>query len=114
MTDEEMDRIDQNRRHFLTVATAVTGLAGAAAVAVPFLSSLKPSARAQALGEELAAQPRQAVASMLQAIVGFETRSLEESIADEQAAAAASRGSADAQEGMRAFLEKRKPVFNQG
>lgn len=50
MTDEEMDRIDQNRRHFLTVATAVTGLAGAAAVAVPFLSSLKPSARAQALG----------------------------------------------------------------
>jgi ubiquinol-cytochrome c reductase iron-sulfur subunit len=50
MTDDEMDRIDQNRRHFLTVATAVTGLAGAGAVAVPFLSSLKPSARAQALG----------------------------------------------------------------
>lgn len=50
MTDDEMDRVDQNRRHFLTVATAVTGLAGAAAVAVPFLASLKPSARAQALG----------------------------------------------------------------
>jgi ubiquinol-cytochrome c reductase iron-sulfur subunit len=50
MTDDEMDRIDQNRRHFLTVATAVTGLAGAGAAAIPFLSSLKPSARAQALG----------------------------------------------------------------
>ena len=47
MTDDDLDR---NRRHFLTVATAVTGAAGAAMVAVPFLSSLKPSARAQALG----------------------------------------------------------------
>lgn len=50
MTDDDMDQIDRNRRHFLTVATAVTGIAGAAVLAVPFLSSLKPSARAQALG----------------------------------------------------------------
>ena len=38
------------RRHFLTVATAVTGAAGAVATAVPFVASFKPSARAQALG----------------------------------------------------------------
>jgi len=38
------------RRHFLTVATAVTGGAGALATAVPFVASFKPSARAQALG----------------------------------------------------------------
>jgi ubiquinol-cytochrome c reductase iron-sulfur subunit len=38
------------RRHFLTVATAVTAGAGAAATAVPFVKSFKPSARAQALG----------------------------------------------------------------
>ena len=38
------------RRHFLTVATAVTGGVGAIATAVPFLASFKPSARAQALG----------------------------------------------------------------
>lgn len=38
------------RRHFLTVATAVTAGAGAAATAVPFVVSFKPSARAQALG----------------------------------------------------------------
>ena len=38
------------RRHFLTVATVVTGGAGAIATAVPFVSSFKPSARAQALG----------------------------------------------------------------
>ena len=47
MTEDDLDR---NRRHFLSVATAVTGAAGAGFVAVPFLSSLKPSARAQALG----------------------------------------------------------------
>jgi ubiquinol-cytochrome c reductase iron-sulfur subunit len=38
------------RRHFLTVATAVTGGVGVIATAVPFVSSFKPSARAQALG----------------------------------------------------------------
>jgi ubiquinol-cytochrome c reductase iron-sulfur subunit len=38
------------RRHFLTVATVVTGGAGVIATAVPFVASFKPSARAQALG----------------------------------------------------------------
>jgi ubiquinol-cytochrome c reductase iron-sulfur subunit len=50
MSEDDADRIDRNRRHFLAVATAVTGAFGAGMVAVPFLSSLKPSARAQALG----------------------------------------------------------------
>ncbi len=44
------DDVDRNRRHFLTVATAVTGGAGIVLASIPFLSSLKPSARAQALG----------------------------------------------------------------
>lgn len=48
MSDEEA--LDRNRRHFLTVAAAVTGGVGVAAAAIPFLSSLKPSARARALG----------------------------------------------------------------
>jgi ubiquinol-cytochrome c reductase iron-sulfur subunit len=42
--------VDNGRRHFLVVATTVTGVAGAALTAVPFLASWKPSARAQALG----------------------------------------------------------------
>ena len=50
MNEEDVDRIDQNRRHFLAVATAVTGAVGVGFAAIPFLSSLKPSARAQALG----------------------------------------------------------------
>lgn len=44
------DDVDRNRRHFLTIATAVTGGAGIVLASVPFLASLKPSARAQALG----------------------------------------------------------------
>jgi ubiquinol-cytochrome c reductase iron-sulfur subunit len=44
------DDVDRSRRHFLTVATAVTGGVGAAIAAIPFLVSLRPSARAQALG----------------------------------------------------------------
>ena len=47
---EAEDNTDGGRRHFLLVATTVTGLAGAALTAVPFLASWRPSARAQALG----------------------------------------------------------------
>src|SRR5690606_4317017 len=47
MTEDDVDR---NRRHFLTVLTAVTGGVGIVAAAVPFLASLRPSARALALG----------------------------------------------------------------
>ena len=46
----DVEQVDGGRRHFLVVATTVTGLAGAAMTAVPFLASWKPSARAQALG----------------------------------------------------------------
>jgi ubiquinol-cytochrome c reductase iron-sulfur subunit len=46
----EAEQVDGGRRHFLLVATTVTGIAGAALTAVPFLASWKPSARAQALG----------------------------------------------------------------
>lgn len=46
----EADNVDGSRRHFLLVATTVTGLVGAGMTAVPFLASWKPSARAQALG----------------------------------------------------------------
>ncbi len=42
--------VNSSRRHFLSVATAVTGGVGVAIGLAPFLISLKPSARAQALG----------------------------------------------------------------
>jgi len=46
----EEEKLDRNRRHFLSIAAAVTGGVGIAAAAVPFLGSLQPSARARALG----------------------------------------------------------------
>jgi ubiquinol-cytochrome c reductase iron-sulfur subunit len=44
------DEVDHGRRRLLTVATAGTGAIGVAFVAIPFLSSWQPSARAKALG----------------------------------------------------------------
>ena len=44
------DGVDLNRRHFLTVATTVVGGVGVVAAAVPFVASMKPSARAKAAG----------------------------------------------------------------
>lgn len=43
-----------SRRHFLTVATSVTGVVGLALTAAPFIASFRPSTRAQALGAPVA------------------------------------------------------------
>lgn len=51
MSDSKKNNdVDSSRRHFLTVATTVTGVVGAVAAAAPFILSLQPSARAAALG----------------------------------------------------------------
>lgn len=42
--------LDANRRRFLTVATSAVGAAGAVGIAVPFLGSWNPSAKAKAAG----------------------------------------------------------------
>lgn len=75
------------------------------------LAELKPAAIA--LAHELAAMPARAVRSMLKVVVGGRERSLDELISAERAAVLENRGSADSREGMQAFLEKRKPIFNQ-
>ena len=72
----------------------------------------KLKAEAIALAEELASMPRLAVRGMLGCLVGSETKTLEESLSDERDAVNATFGTPDQQEGMMAFLEKRKPVFN--
>lgn len=44
------DGVDMKRRRFLTTATAVVGGVGAAFLAVPFVASMQPSAKAKAAG----------------------------------------------------------------
>jgi ubiquinol-cytochrome c reductase iron-sulfur subunit len=44
------DGVDNNRRRFLTAATVVVGAVGTVAVAVPFVKSWNPSARARSAG----------------------------------------------------------------
>ena len=44
------DEVNTGRRRFLTAATSVVGAAGVVGVAVPFVSSWQPSARARAAG----------------------------------------------------------------
>ena len=69
--------------------------------------------RAIELAQELAAQPALAVRGVLEVVVGSEDRALEELLQAERAAVYKTFGTPDQQEGMMAFLEKRKPVFNQ-
>ena len=76
------------------------------------LSELKD--KALQLAEELAAMPATAVRAMMSVLVNSDCKNLEQLLAAEREAVRATRGTADAKEGMSAFLEKREPVFNQG
>ena len=102
--------------HALDMILRARKIDGAEALRIGLVMELYPveelKGRAQQLGEELAAQPRLAVKGVLDTVIGFESKSLARSILDERAAVHLTRGTADAQEGMQAFLEKRPPVFN--
>ena len=65
------------------------------------------------LAKELANQPAKAVASMMKVLINSSDRSLKELIEEEQQAVKDNSGTKDSLEGMTAFLEKRKPIFNQ-
>jgi enoyl-CoA hydratase/carnithine racemase len=69
--------------------------------------------KALELAQTLSDMPAQAVKSMLNVIVDGREKTLTELIEAEKKAVLENRGTPDSQEGMRAFLEKRDPVFNQ-
>jgi len=73
------------------------------------LERLKSAAHELAL--ELAAMPPVAVSGVLRCVVGAETAPLAEALAEERAAVMRCARTKDQIEGMRAFLEKRRPVF---
>ena len=92
-------------------------LSGPEALEIGLVSEVWPLAElkdhAIALAVELAGQPQLAVRGMLDALHDAEHKTLEDLLTAERAALHATMGSADAAEGMRAFLEKRPPLFNQ-
>ena len=104
------------RDHALDMILRGKKISGPEALRIGLVSEVWPLGdlkdRAIALAEELASMPRLAVKAVLDCVIGFETKSLHESLADERRAVHANARTDDAREGMMAFIEKRKPVFN--
>ena len=67
---------------------------------------------ALSLAHELAAQPAQAVKSMMKVLVNSNDRQLDELLIEERKAVKENANTEDSKEGMLSFLEKRKPIFN--
>lgn len=104
------------RDHALDMILRAKKITGPEALRIGLVHEVWPLAelkeQAVKLAHELAAQPALSVRGMLDVIVGSEDRTLDELIAAERRAIEQCRGSADSKEGIAAFLEKRKPVFN--
>ena len=105
------------RDHALDMILRGKKISGPEALHIGLVQEVWPLAelkdRAIKLAEELAAQPALAVRGVMEVAVGSEDRTLEELLQAERAAVHKTMGTPDQMEGMVAFMEKRKPVFNQ-
>jgi len=105
------------RNHALDMILRGKKISGPEALEIGLVNEVWPlpelKARAIALAEELAAQPRLAVKAVIDALHDSEDKTLEELFAAERRGVHMTMGSPDAMEGISAFLEKRRPVFNQ-
>jgi enoyl-CoA hydratase/carnithine racemase len=103
------------RAHALDLILRAKKIDGPTALAIGLVHELHPmaelKARAIELAERLSAQPPIAVAGVLRAVVGAEHLPLEDALRIERDAVRRCNGSADQVEGMKAFLEKRRPRF---
>ena len=103
------------RDHALDMILRAKKLSGPEALRVGLVHEVWPNhqlrEKAHALARELAAMPPVAVAGVLRCVVGAAEKTLEEALAEERRAVMRTMGTKDQREGMRAFLEKRRPVF---
>ena len=103
------------RAHALDMILRGKKIDGATALAIGLVHELHPLSelkeKAVELAEELAAQPPIAVAGVLRSVVGAEHLPLEDALRVEREAVRRCSSSSDQVEGMRAFLEKRRPRF---
>jgi enoyl-CoA hydratase len=106
------------RAHAFDMILRAKKISGPEALRIGLVNEIWPNGelfeRAHTLARELADMPSIAVAEMLRCIVGAGEKTLDESIADERRAVLATMGTPDQREGMLAFLQKRRPRFNQG
>ena len=102
--------------HALDLILRAKKISGPEALRIGLVHEVWPNAelkaRAHALARQLAEMPARAVAGVLRCVVSAGQAPLEEALAEERRAVLDTLGSPDQLEGMRAFLEKRKPRFN--
>ena len=103
------------RDHALDMILRAKKIDGEHALRIGLVHELHPVAdlkrAAHALAQELAAMPPRAVAGVLRCVVGAGDAPLDEALVEERRAVIECSGTADQIEGMRAFIEKRRPVF---
>ena len=103
------------RDHALDLILRAKKISGVEALRIGLVHEVHPLDRlkqaAHELARELAAMPPVAVAGVLDCVVGHGEAPLEEALAAEREAVRRCFGTKDQIEGMKAFLEKRRPVF---
>jgi len=104
------------RDHALDMILRAKKISGPEALRIGLVNEVWPLGelfqRAQDLALELSEMPALAVAGVLRCVVGAGDEPLAEGLAEERRAVLSTMGTPDQREGMRAFLEKRKPRFN--
>lgn len=104
------------RDHALDMILRGKKLSGPEALRIGLVHEVWPLAelkdRAMQLAHELASQPALAVRGVMEVVVGSEDKPLELLLQAERNAVNGTFNTADQLEGMTAFMEKRKPVFN--
>lgn len=103
------------RNHSLDMILRAKKISGPEALRIGLVHEVWPNAelkaRAHSLAQELAAGPSLAISGVLRAVVGSADKTLDEALAAEREAVKRTMGTRDQAEGMRAFMEKRKPKF---
>jgi len=103
------------RMHALDMILRAKHISGPEAYRVGLVNEVVPNKelknRAREIAHELAEMPPRSVSEMMRCVIKVGERTLMDGLYEERRAVLATSGTKDSQEGMMAFLEKRKPVF---